>query len=212
MNRLHVFAIGVVGLVVTAAGCHQRIAVDTYPQDALKVRYVAATDYTDCLLASTVMCANYIVGQDRFAAPRVRSQMASAGLDMTRVGDVRTFFADRAIKLIPLKGNLGHKPPLGVLWWVVSRGYPVICVVNQQEGGSEEFNHAVVVIGADVDDNTDVVSDVVILDPASGKRLERWDRETFMSGWEATGRVMLLMFDTAAEPQLVSAAFGTPHH
>lgn len=210
MNRLRMLMFGGLTVLMFASGCHRRIAVDEYPPNALKVRYVSATDYTDCMLASAVMCANYIVGQDRFTAPRVRAQFAHEGLDMTRVGDVRRFFEDRAIKLIPLKGNLGEKPPLGLFWWVVSRGYPVICVVNQEEGAPEEFNHAVVVIGVDVDDNTKAASEenvgeLIVLDPASAKRLERWDRETFVSRWQATDRVMLLMFDTSDEPQVVSA-------
>ncbi|NOX58411.1 MAG: hypothetical protein GXP29_06070 [Planctomycetes bacterium] len=204
-QRAWCYALGMSLLLAT--GCHRRIAVEEYPPNALKVRYVAATTYTDCLLASTVMCANYIAGQDRFAAPRVTRQMADEGYDMTRVGDVRSFFAKRQVKLIPLKGNLSDKPPLGLLWWVASRGYPVICVVNQQEADSpaydgpdpvpepEEFNHAVVVIGVDRDDNTDEVSGVVVLDPASEKRLERWDLESFSTFWDATDRVMLLMID-----------------
>jgi hypothetical protein len=187
-------------MLLLMTGCHRRLAVDEYPPNALKVRYVSATDFTDCLLASAVMCMNYVAGQDRFAAPRVRQQMANEGLDLTRVGDVRMFLADRRIKLIPLKGELSAEPPLGLAWWVVSRGYPVICVVNQEEGAPEEFNHAVVVIGVDVDDNDDNsggIGDVIVLDPASQKRLERWDRETFLARWQPTGNVMLLVFDVA---------------
>ncbi len=183
--------------IILTTGCHRRIAVDEYPQSALKVRYVAATDFTDCLLASAVMCTNYVIGQDRFKAPRVREQLASEGLDLTRVGDVRLFLADRHIKLIALKGELGNEPPLGLAWWVISRGYPVICVVNEEEGAPEEFNHAVVVIGVELDDTEGAVGDVIVLDPASQKRLERWDRETFLSRWQPTGNVMLLVFDVA---------------
>ncbi len=184
-------------VLVLNTGCYRRIAVDQYPSNALKVRYVAATDLTDCLLASSVMCMNYLAGQDRFAAPRLRQQMSADGLDMTRVGDMREFLADRRIKLIPLKGELAADPPLGLIWWVVSRGYPVICVVNQEEGAPEEFNHAVVVIGVDVDDNKDIVGDVILLDPASQKRLERWTPEKFLERWIPTGKAMLLMFDVS---------------
>ncbi|MCA9250910.1 MAG: hypothetical protein KDA54_07225 [Phycisphaerales bacterium] len=202
MKLIHAKAIHVktamlaAGLLLTT-GCHRQIAVDAYPPNALKVRYVSATDFTDCLLASAVMCVNYVVGQDRFEATRVRKQLADEGLDLTRVGDVRAFWADRRIKFIPLKGELTNEPPMGLAWWVVSRGYPVICVVNQEEGAPEEFNHAVVVIGVDVDDNNGAVGDVIVLDPASAKRLERWDRETFLSRWVPTGNVMLLVFDAS---------------
>ncbi len=194
---LRTVAIVLTIVVLLTTGCHRQIAVDAYPPNALKVRYVSATDFTDCLLASAVMCVNYVVGQDRFAATRVREQMASEGFDLTRVGDVRAYLADRRIKLIPLKGELTTEPPMGLAWWVVSRGYPVICVVNQEEGAPEEFNHAVVVIGVDLDDNSDEVGDVIVLDPASQKRLERWDRETFLSRWVPTGNVMLLVFDVS---------------
>ncbi|GJM24933.1 MAG: hypothetical protein DHS20C16_13480 [Phycisphaerae bacterium] len=203
-KSLRTCALVLVLMLTLATGCHRRLAVDEYPPNALKVRYVSATDFTDCLLASAVMCMNYVVGQDRFAAPRVRQQMDSEGFDLTRVGDVRMFLEGRRIKLIPLKGELSTEPPLGLAWWVISRGYPVICVVNEEEGAPEEFNHAVVVIGVDVDDNGDNgsdngsgIGDVIVLDPASQKRLERWDRETFLSRWQPTGNVMLLVFDVA---------------
>ncbi|MEZ6082932.1 MAG: hypothetical protein R3E58_03000 [Phycisphaerae bacterium] len=49
-----------------------------------------------------------------------------------------------------------------------------------------------------MDDNNGAVRDVIVLDPASAKkRLERWDRETFLSRWVPTGNVMLLVFDAS---------------
>ena len=43
-----------------ATGCTKRKAVDQFPPGVLRVRYMPAIDWTDCMVASTVMCANYV--------------------------------------------------------------------------------------------------------------------------------------------------------
>ncbi len=70
----------------------------------------------------------------------------------------------------------------------------MICVVNKF-GGNADYNHAVVVIGIAGDGSADSVQRLYILDPASPKRLEQWDRLTFLHYWGSAGRVMLPLFE-----------------
>lgn len=185
-------------LLIVCPGCRKRIAVDTYPPGTLHVRYAAATELTDCLVASVSMCANYLLQTDRYTPPRIRQEMQAQSLDPSRVGDMQTWLADKGLTMTPVKGSLEADPPLGVAWWVQSRGHPVICVVNKY-GTNADYNHAVVVIGVELaaDGRVDALH---VLDPASPKRLERWDRETMETHWNATDRVMLPMFVTPETP------------
>jgi hypothetical protein len=197
-RRRFVFVV-LAGLAVTipSGACRKRVAVDRYPAGTLRVRYAPAGDYTDCLIASVVMCANYVVNAERYTTAGLRRDLEAAGLDHTRVGDLQAWLADQAFQMTPLRGDLTRRPPLGLGWWVLERGYPVICVINKH-AGNPEFNHAVLVIGLDLDDDIGRVTAVSALDPASEKRLVRWDRSMFAHYWGSAGRVMLPLFERPA--------------
>jgi hypothetical protein len=202
------------GLVVLpafllVAGCKKQITATDFPDQTIKVRYVRAVDYTDCLLASTVMCANYVAGRERLVLSEARTDLEAAGLDRTRVDDVRGWLASEAFRLIPLKGRLARTPPDGLMWWVLDRGYPAICIINKH-GGDPEYNHAVVVIGFESDDNGGQVAGIHVLEPAAKKGLETWDRETFEQRWVLTGQVMMLIFEEP-EPSAPVDEESEPH-
>lgn len=180
-----------------AAGCSQHSEIVEYPAGALKVRFMPADDYTDCLVASTVMCANYLRGHNRFDSKEIRQEMAAAGLDHTRVDGISQWLSGHRMRMVPIRGELSDEPPRGVGWWILSRGHPVICVVNKY-GDDADYNHAVVVIGVEVDAGGRIVA-LDVLDPASDKRLERWPRSEFEKYWSKTNQAMLPMFDTPAQ-------------
>jgi hypothetical protein len=180
---------------MSGATCNRRVAVDRYPTGALQVRFVEASGYTDCLVASVVMCANYVAGHDRLDPDRVRGGLAAAGLDPTRIADVRGWLDQERLELTPLRGRLSDADGIGLGWWVLGRGYPVICVINKFAGNAD-YNHALVVIGFDGAGSADSASGVYLLDPASPKRLERWDRLTFEHYWASAGHVMLTLYET----------------
>jgi len=177
------------------ASCQKRVAVDHFPPGALQVGYVAAANYTDCLVASVVMCANYVRGSEWCSAARLRSELTAAGKDPALTGDMRSWLAGRNITMIALRGELSDAQPTGLGWWVRQRGYPVTCVVNRH-AGKADYNHAVVVIGIDARGATADAEAVYVLDPASPKRLERWDRLSFEHYWGSGGSVMLPLFET----------------
>lgn len=180
-------------LIMVLAGCEKRAAIDQYPRGALQVRYVPANDLTDCLLASTVMCANYVAGSDRLQPSTMRQALESGGLDPSRISDMQTWLAGREFKLLALKnGELSDKPSVGLQWWVAQRGYPVICVINKF-AGKADYNHAVVVIGFGEDE--DDGQTVHYLDPASPSRVVTKDRRLFEHYWTNADRVMLPLIE-----------------
>ncbi len=178
--------------------CEQRVAIDDYPPNSLRVRFVAADRYTDCLIASAVMCANYVLDSPRFSQAEVRDEMASAGLDGARIGDLKAWLESQGVSVVPLKGNLSGDQPTGLGWWLLVRGYPVICVVNKFAGNAE-YNHAVLVIGIEMDDATGEPRSWYILDPASPRRIEHWDRLMFEHYWGSGMNVMLPLFEAPPE-------------
>jgi len=201
------------GLIVPGAlgaTCNRRLAVDQYPPGVLRVRFVAASGYTDCLVAGAVMCANYVTGQKRLSPEEARSELAAAGLDPSRITDVRRWLKKEHFELTPLRGEFTDTEQVGLGWWVLRRGYPVICVINKFAGNAD-YNHAVVVIGFDGPGSAESAEAIYLLDPASPKRLERWDRLTFEHYWAGGGRFMLPLYQTpSALPRSGSRAGATP--
>lgn len=187
------------------AGCeeHRRIAIDQYPPGTLHVRYVKALEYTDCLVAAAVMCANYVTGSTRFDADDLRREVLASGGDPSRVADVSRYLADHRVTMQALKGEPTHEPLVGLGWWVLEGGYPVACVINEF-GANADYNHAVVVIGVDGAADLTRAEGLYVLDPASPRRVERLDRLTFLHYWGSAGNVMLPVFETP--PERVSAA------
>jgi hypothetical protein len=129
--------------------------------------------------------------------PDVVQQMRADHLDETRPGDVQAWL-DRQpddLSLITLRGTLSDAPPTGLHYWLLQRGYPVVCVVNKT-GQSADYNHAVVVIGIDTaapgaaDGQPQVIH---YLDPASPKRVEQCGRDEFETWWARCQNVMGLV-------------------
>jgi len=185
-----------------AAGCSQHREIVEYPSGSLKVRFMPADDYTDCLVASIVMCANYLRGHNRFDSREIRKEMAAAGLNHTRVDGVSQWLSGHRMRMVPIRGELSDEPPRGVAWWILSRGHPVICVVNKH-GDNADYNHAVVIIGVEVDADGQIVA-VDVLDPASADRLERWPRSEFEGYWSRTNQAMLPLFESPSQTARVA--------
>jgi hypothetical protein len=171
------------------------MAVDTFPAGVLQVRFVPAISYTDCLVASAVMCANYVTVSDRFSPAELRGDLEAAGLDPTRVADVKGWLADQRVTMQPLTGSLSDRELTGLAWWLLRGGYPVICVMNKFAGNAD-YNHAVVVIGIEGGGGAESAEAVYLLDPASPRCLERFDRLTFLHYWGSAGNMMLPVFET----------------
>lgn len=200
--------VAVLVLSIGGPSCAKRVAVDEFPPGTVRVGYLAATDYTDCLVASVSMCANYVLGGRRFSPVELRRDLTAAGLDHALVADVGPLLAERGFELRPLVGELSDAPPLGLGWWVLQRGYPVTCVVNKFAGNAD-YNHAIVVIGINGGGSAESAEAVYVLDPASPKRLERWERLEFLHYWGSAGRVMLPLFETPGDaPRAVGAPAG----
>ena len=199
--------VGVVTLFVLGAGCQRRIAVDTFPPGALPVRFVPAANYTDCLVASVVMCANYVTASERFEPAIVREGLTAAGLDPTRIADLRVYLAGRRLTLQPLTGSFTDRELVGLGWWLLQGGYPVICVMNKNAGNAD-YNHAVVVIGVGRGDSVASARTVHYLDPASPRRLESVDRLLFRHYWASAGHIMLPLFETPGEVAGATAPTG----
>lgn len=188
-------------------GCHQRLAVDHYPPGTLQVRYVPAGDYSECLLASTVMCANYVSGSHRFSLTRMRDELRADGLDPTRVGDVARWLSSYRLTLTPVAGQFGDQELLGLGWWLDQGQYPVICVMNKHAGNAE-YNHAVVVIGTEGTGPLEDARAIFLLDPASPRRVERMEPLAFRHFWNTAGRIMLPLFETPPQAQQASGPTG----
>ncbi len=188
-------------LLLGASGCAERIAIDKFPPGVLRVRYMPANDWTDCMVACTVMCANYVTRTDRFASSKLRDELEAEGLDVGRVGDVTQWLAKKRITLQALTGEYSSEDLVGLGWWVLEGGYPVICVINKL-GGNADNNHAVVVIGVEGQGGIESAKKVYVLDPASPKRLETWEPILFRHYWGSAGNIMLPMYKTPDEAAL----------
>jgi hypothetical protein len=132
--------------VLVAAGCESPRPAVKYPDDALRVRYEEATTYSTCLVASAAMAANYMLDKYRFSENGIREALKQSGRDETLVRDLRDYLAEQGLRMFVLRGRLDETPPTGLVYWVRTRRYPVICVINR-DAVDPAFNHAVVVIG-----------------------------------------------------------------
>lgn len=123
------------------------------------------------------------------------------------MADVQAWLGERGFELKPLVGELSDDPPLGIGWWLLERGYPVICVINKFAGNAD-YNHAVVIIGMKGGGSAESAETVYILDPASPKRIEQWERLKFVHYWGSAGRVMLPLFETPPKARPVGRQAG----
>ncbi|MBI4578173.1 MAG: hypothetical protein HY718_00630 [Planctomycetes bacterium] len=186
------------GLVVLG-GCEapQRQPA-SYPANTLPVHYEEATAPTSCLVASVTMAANYLVGKRQFTEPDIRTAMQDGGLDETSISDVRSYLEGRGLYLLTLAGRTDDKPPLGLLFWLERRGYPVICVINRQ-GDDPGFNHAVVVTGFSRNVDSPSADIVYYLDPAAREPLQSLSLSEFEAAWERGERAMMLVVAPPSE-------------
>jgi ABC-type bacteriocin/lantibiotic exporter with double-glycine peptidase domain len=191
-----ILSIGITSVLLGffAAGCQQpKEKVHHYPRGALQVPYEGATSHTTCLVASTAMAANYLEGQHTYSEQSMLRQLKQMGMDETRVGALKQFLARDGLHLLAFKGDLDDKPPLGLEYLLEKRGYPVICVINYDESGDPDYNHAVVVIG--ISENPGPVSTDVIhyFDPVSQHQLHTVDDATFKQMWARSGQAMMIV-------------------
>lgn len=182
-----------IGLLLTFfAGCESPNRIAKYPEGALRVRYEEASTYSACLVASVVMAANYLAGERRFSENGIRGDLQRAGLDESRVGDLKTYLAGQGLHLVTLAGSLDGKPPLSLKYWLLRRGYPVICVINRNPV-DPNFNHAVVLIGISATEDIESADRIHYLDPSSAEPLHTDDAVTFEVIWARGQHAMMVV-------------------
>lgn len=180
-------------LVALGSGCQEPARkIVTHPEGTLRVPYEVASAPSSCLVASVTMAANYLEGQRRFKEPAVRVALKQQKLDETKVTDLRTYLTGQGLDLIAVSGELDGKPPLGLKFWSVTKGYPVICVINQHEG-DPQFNHAVVVTGFSANADKPLADIVYYLDPATRDPLQSVGLWEFDTWWGRCGRAMMVV-------------------
>ncbi len=180
-----------VTLALLASGCQPPPVLRTFPEGSLPVHYVPATAPTTCLIAGVAMAANYLLGERRFTEAGIRQDLKIAGLDETSTSDLKTYLESKHLYLLTLCGELTDKPPAGLKYWLQSRGYPVVCVINRQ-GVEPAFNHAVVVTG--ISKTPDGSADIVYyLDPAGGRPMSSCPPEEFESLWARGQHAMMIV-------------------
>jgi len=196
-NPCSIISIGLsVMALVGIAGCTTRPSrpMIEYPPGTWPVRFESSEDYSSCLVASVVMCANYLENEREFSEAEVRAAMQDMGLDHTLVGDIQRFLQRRGLDLIVLKGELGQKPPVGIGYWSRARRYPVICVINRDEQGDPGFNHAVVVIGITENPEPDQADMIHYFDPSSpAEPLISVPAPVFEIQWTLGQRAMMIV-------------------
>jgi len=184
----------VIAGLITAGGCSfKRFAIDSYPPGCLHVRYHPAGGHSSCLLAAVIMAANYVDGRERFSEPDALRAIRAEKGDESRVSDVTDWFhrTQDELALFVLQGSLSGQPPTGLPYWLLDRGYPVVCVINKT-GRNADYNHAVVVIGL-APASAASVERVHYLDPAALERVESCDRATFETYWSRGQNTMALV-------------------
>lgn len=175
------------------AGCGTPNRVVRYPEGALPVRYESAASHTGCLVASVAMAANYRLNETRLTEASLIRDMKADGLDESSAGDVRTFLEKKGLHLVTLSGRLDGKPPAALEWWVESRGYPVICVINRDEQGDPAFNHAVVVIGISRESGGNSADIIHYLDPSTREPLHSVEAAAFDALWARGEHAMMIV-------------------
>jgi hypothetical protein len=180
------------GLGLAAAGCEQPRRSAKYPEGTLPVRYEASTAYSGCLIACVAMAANYLLDKTEFSEAGTRQAMRQAGLDETRITDVKKYLAGKGLDVVALSGCLDGKPPVSLEYWVRQRGYPAICVINRQ-AGDPGFNHAVAVIGISGTGRVDSADTIHYLDPSSPKQLHSEEVGSFEANWARGRHAMLIV-------------------
>lgn len=191
-NCLAPLWMALIGIVMASTGCQSPNRIAKYPEGALRVRYEEATSHSSCLVASVVMAANYVVGERRFSEKAVREDLEQAGLDESRVGDLKKYLADHGLHLVTLAGSLDGKPPVSLKYWLLERGYPVICVINR-DPVDPNFNHAVVLIGISTTGDVESTDRIHYFDPSSAEPLHTDDVAAFETVWDRGQHAMMVV-------------------
>lgn len=193
MSRYYATTLLAVLIVITAAstGCESPHRIAKYPDGSLQVRYEEATTHSSCLVASVAMAANYVVGERRFSENGIREDLKRAGWDESRVGDLKTYLTEQGLHLVTLAGSLDGNPPVSLKYWLLRRGYPVICVINR-DPVDPNFNHAVVLIGISTTGDIESTDRIHYLDPSSADPLHADDAVKFEAAW-ARGQYAMMV-------------------
>lgn len=186
-----------IAAILTQTGCQEAQRVAKYPEGALQVRYESSSKYSGCLIASVAMAANYLLNKTTFSEASIRSDLLVAGLDESRIGDVKKYLGEKGLHLITLSGCLDGKPPASLKYWVNDRGYPVICVINRQPS-DPALNHAVVVIGISKMGSVESADRIHYLDPSSPVQLHGEELATFQANWARGQHAMMIVVQPPA--------------
>lgn len=181
-----------IAILMALAGCDHPRPPMTFPPNTLPVRYEPSTSHTTCLVASVAMASNYLLGERRLTEVSIREEMKAAGRDETSIEDLRTYLQGKGLYLLTLSGELDGKPPASLRYWLLERGYPVICVINRN-GDDPAFNHAVVVTGIEHTDPAVSADKIVYLDPSVGQVLHKDEEKEFDLLWQRGRRAMLIV-------------------
>jgi ABC-type bacteriocin/lantibiotic exporter with double-glycine peptidase domain len=202
-NELMKWWMVITGVVVSAwsTGCRTDQTLRRHPPGVLQVRYQSADDHAGCLTASVAMAANYVLGEYRLNEKQLRWDLAQAGLDPTRVEHVKRHLDQLGLHLVTLSGTMDEKPPLGLRYWILKKGYPTICVINTY-GSDPAFNHAVVVVGFSKmggGKSADTMG-VYYLDPSSAEPLHKLPVSEFERFWGQSGHAMMVVVRPPGSP------------
>lgn len=187
-------------VLVATSGCQQpQRKLVTHPPGTLIVHYEEASAPSACLVASVAMAANYVLGEREFTEPDLRAALRRQNLDETRVADVQAFLRQQGLEMVALAGRPDGEPPLGLRYWLVRRGYPVICIINQHDG-DPELNHAVVVTGFSANPEDPSADIVYYLDPATRDPLQSVGLAEFQAHWAHGNHAMMIVVQPPSEP------------
>lgn len=192
-HRARVPALAGLTLLWAITGCQETEGpAVTYPPNTLPVHFERATQHTTCLVASVAMASNYLLDKRRFTESSIREALYKAQRDETRVEDLKLFLQENGLYLLTLAGRLDGKPPISLRYWLVQRGYPVICVINRQ-GDDPAANHAVVVTGIQATPGDPTADKIVYLDPSLSNPLHTSDAVEFDVLWQRGQRAMMIV-------------------
>jgi len=164
-----------------------------FPEGTIRLRYESAESYSTCMVASVAMVGNHLLGKQRFSESAIRTALKRHGRDETLVADLKAFLADEGLHLVVLQGRLDGKPPLQLGYWVKSRGYPAICIINRDPDGDPGFNHAVVVIGISENPEDGLADTIHYFDPATVEPLHSDPADEFDTIWGRCQRAMMIV-------------------
>lgn len=179
-------------LTAALAGCSQQRPAVTFPPGTLPVRYEASTRHTTCLVACVAMAANYLIGERVYTETNIAQALKNANEDETSTAALKAYLESEGLYLLTLSGEMDGKPPTSIRYWVQTRRYPAICVINGHEN-DPRFNHAVVVTGIGPKSETDLSDTVHYLDPSDGRPLQAVSVAEFETLWARGQHAMMIV-------------------